>query len=91
MGIKVVVVVGFMDIKIDIMVMCGVNYDELVDLIEFVWIVNVEVRFIEYMDVGGVIYWVWEKVFIKVNMFEFFEKWYGCIEFLFKYDMVFVN
>lgn len=46
--------VGFIDMKFDFVVICGFNDDELFDLIEFVCNVNVEVRFIEYMDVGGV-------------------------------------
>jgi len=40
-------------LKIDTVVMRGVNDDELVDLIEFGKRVNAEVRFIEYMDVGS--------------------------------------
>ena len=35
----------------------GVNDDELVDLIEYGDRVNAEVRFIEYMDVGGATRW----------------------------------
>ncbi len=39
--------------KIDTVVIRGVNDDELADLIEFGRTVPAEVRFIEYMDVGG--------------------------------------
>jgi GTP 3',8-cyclase len=35
----------------------GVNDDELVDLIEYGRSVGAEVRFIEYMDVGGATHW----------------------------------
>ena len=44
-------------LKIDTVVIRGVNDDELVDLIEFGKTVNAEVRFIEYMDVGGATHW----------------------------------
>jgi cyclic pyranopterin phosphate synthase len=43
--------------KIDTVVIGGVNDDELVDLIEFGRSVDAEVRFIEYMDVGGATRW----------------------------------
>src|SRR5262249_52173988 len=42
---------GFVDTKIDTVVLKGTNDDELVDLIEFGRRVPAEVRFIEYMDV----------------------------------------
>ena len=44
-------------LKIDTVVIRGVNDDELVDLIEYGRSVNGEVRFIEYMDVGGATRW----------------------------------
>ncbi len=62
-GIKAVTAAGFTDTKIDTTVMRGANHDELADLIEFARTVNAEVRFIEYMDVGGATHWAWEKVY----------------------------
>ena len=44
-------------LKLDTVVMKGVNDDELVGLIEFARSVNAEIRFIEYMDVGGATKW----------------------------------
>src|ERR1700680_4207663 len=44
---------GFAKLKIDTVVIRGVNDDELADLIEYGRGVDAEVRFIEYMDVGG--------------------------------------
>ena len=41
--------------------MRGINEDELVDLIEFGKRVGAEVRFIEYMDVGGATHWSLEQ------------------------------
>jgi cyclic pyranopterin phosphate synthase len=47
----------FGTLKIDAVVIRGVNDDELVDLVEYGRRVNGEVRFIEYMDVGGATRW----------------------------------
>lgn len=43
--------------KIDAVIMRGINDDELVDLLEYGGRVGAEVRFIEYMDVGGATHW----------------------------------
>jgi cyclic pyranopterin phosphate synthase len=48
---------GVPDLKIDTVVMRGVNDDELFDMIDYGRSVNAEVRFIEYMDVGGATQW----------------------------------
>jgi cyclic pyranopterin phosphate synthase len=61
-GIEAVQQVGFTGLKLDTVVMRGTNDDELVDLIEYGKQVGAEVRFIEYMDVGGATSWTMEKV-----------------------------
>jgi GTP 3',8-cyclase len=48
---------GFNQLKINAVVMRGLNDDELADLIEFGRAFDAEVRFIEYMDVGGATRW----------------------------------
>ncbi len=48
---------GFDSLKIDSVIMRGTNDDELVNLIEYGRGVGAEVRFIEYMDVGGATRW----------------------------------
>jgi cyclic pyranopterin phosphate synthase len=53
---------GFRGTKIDTVVIRGHNDDELVALIEYGATVNAEVRFIEYMDVGGATHWSPEQV-----------------------------
>jgi cyclic pyranopterin phosphate synthase len=55
----------FGGLKIDTVVIRGVNDDELVDLIEYARPVKGEVRFIEYMDVGGASRWSPERVFTR--------------------------
>src|SRR2546429_8548416 len=56
-GIAAARAAGFDRVKINTVVMRGVNDDELVDLIEFARKDDAEVRFIEYMDVGGATAW----------------------------------
>jgi cyclic pyranopterin phosphate synthase len=48
---------GFTGTKINTVVMRGVNDDELVDMLEFAASIDAEVRFVEYMDVGGATHW----------------------------------
>jgi len=67
-------------LKIDTVVMRGVNDDELVDLIEFGTRVNAEVRFIEYMDVGGATAWSWDAVLPRNEMLERIGAHYGRVE-----------
>jgi cyclic pyranopterin phosphate synthase len=57
-------------LKIDTVVMRGINDDELVALVEYGRRVNGEVRFIEYMDVGGATRWHWDAVVTRAEMLE---------------------
>ena len=61
---------GFTGTKLDTVVMRGVNDDELADLIEYGRRVPAEVRFIEYMDVGGATRWSMDKVVSREEMLE---------------------
>ncbi len=65
--------------KIDTVVIRGVNDDELTDLIELGRTVNAEVRFIEYMDVGGATRWTPERVVSRAEMLHAIERRYGRI------------
>jgi GTP 3',8-cyclase len=67
-------------LKIDTVAIRGVNDDELVDLIEYGRTVNAEVRFIEYMDVGGATRWGPERVLSRRQMLEQLSRHYGPIE-----------
>jgi cyclic pyranopterin phosphate synthase len=66
-------------LKIDTVVIRGVNDDELVSLIEYGRSVNGEVRFIEYMDVGGASRWAVERVVSRREMLETLTRHYGII------------
>ncbi len=79
-GIRTVADMGLPGLKIDTVAMKGFNDDELVDLIEYGKTVNAEVRFIEYMDVGGANDWAIEKVFSRAEILLLFHKVYGPVE-----------
>jgi cyclic pyranopterin phosphate synthase len=66
--------------KIDTVVIRGVNDDELGDLIEYGKSVNAEVRFIEYMDVGGASRWAPGRVVSRGEMLDQLSKRYGSVE-----------
>lgn len=78
-GIEATVRAGFKGLKLDTVVMRGTNDDELVDLIEFGKQVGAEVRFIEYMDVGGATLWSMDTVLSRTAMLELLERHYGPI------------
>ena len=79
-GIEAAVAAGFEGLKIDTVVMRGYNDDELVSLIEFGRRWRAEVRFIEYMDVGGATHWRLDRVFSRLEILERLERHYGPIE-----------
>jgi len=71
---------AFGQLKIDTVVMKNVNDDELIDLIEYGKAVNGEVRFIEYMDVGGATHWSPASVLSRQEMLARLSQHYGTIE-----------
>ena len=79
-GIKAVVQAGFVSLKFDTVVIKGYNDDELVDLIEYGKSVKAEVRFIEYMDVGGATDWSMNQVLSRGEMLERLGRHYGGVE-----------
>jgi cyclic pyranopterin phosphate synthase len=86
-GINAAVGTGLTDLKIDTVVMRGYNEDELADLIEFGKTVSAEVRFIEYMDVGGATHWSAEKVFSRAEILQEMSNRYGSYEEIRKTDV----
>ena len=69
----------FPGLKIDTVVIRGTNDDELAALIEFGRQWRAEVRFIEYMDVGGATHWSMERVVSRADMLERLTAQYGPI------------
>ena len=78
-GIDAAAGAGFSPLKIDTVVMRGRNDDELVDLIEFGRGVGAEVRFIEYMDVGGATHWSMDTVVSRREILARLTEHYGDI------------
>ena len=78
-GIAAARAAGF-PLKLNTVVMRGTNDDELVDLIEFARVHGAEVRFIEYMDVGGATEWSAEQVCSQREMLARLSAHYGAIE-----------
>ena len=70
----------FGSFKIDTVVIRGVNDDELAELVEFGKTMNAEVRFIEYMDVGGASRWSPDRVVSRREMLAALSRRYGTIE-----------
>ncbi len=66
-------------LKIDTVVIKGSNDDELADLIEYGRAHAAEVRFIEYMDVGGATRWSPDRVLSRAEMIARLSAHYGPI------------
>jgi cyclic pyranopterin phosphate synthase len=79
-GIAAVGRAGFAGLKLDTVVMRDTNEDELAELIEFGRAHDAEVRFIEYMDVGGATLWSMDRVVSRAEMLETLGRRYGPIE-----------
>src|SRR5919106_492442 len=76
-GIDAAVAAGFESIKIDTVVIRGVNDDEVIALLEYGKRVDAEVRFVEYMDVGGATRWKLADVVSRREMLERITARYG--------------
>jgi cyclic pyranopterin phosphate synthase len=79
-GIDAARKVGFEKVKLNAVVIRGFNDDELIDLIEFARAHDAEVRFIEYMDVGGATQWSMDQVVSQREMLTTLGRRYGAIE-----------
>ena len=69
----------FAGLKLDSVVIRGTNDDELVALIEYGRRFGAEVRFIEYMDVGGATHWSMGRVVSRTEMLAALARHYGPI------------
>ncbi|QDV07521.1 Cyclic pyranopterin monophosphate synthase [Planctomycetes bacterium Poly30] len=61
-GIEAAAAAGFTGTKLNAVILRGENDDEIGDLLRFGQEHGIEVRFIEYMDVGGATRWTMDKV-----------------------------
>jgi GTP 3',8-cyclase len=78
-GIEAARHIGFPKLKLDTVLLRGVNNDEIAELIEYGRGIDAEVRFIEYMDVGGATEWSLDKVFTRAEILDRLGKRYGAI------------
>ena len=76
-GIESVGTSGFSNLKLDTVAIRGFNEDELYALVEFAKQYRAEVRFIEYMDVGGANEWSLDKVLSQNMILDMFGRRYG--------------
>ena len=70
----------FPGLKIDAVIIRGVNDDELLPLLAYGRERGAEVRFIEYMDVGGATHWSMDRVVARADMLESLTRAHGPIE-----------
>src|SRR4051812_13734082 len=78
-GIAAARSVGF-GLKLNVVVIRGYNDDELESLIDFGRSAGAEVRFIEYMDVGGATDWSMSQVVSQREILDRLSRRYGAIE-----------
>jgi cyclic pyranopterin phosphate synthase len=76
-GIAAAAEAGFASLKLDTVVIRGVNDDEMVPLLEYAKQVGAELRFIEYMDVGGATHWTRGAVVSRSEMLARVRTHYG--------------
>jgi len=70
----------FPGFKMDTVMMRGVNDDELIPLLEFAKTRGAEIRFIEYMDVGGATNWSMSQVVSRDEMLKAIAAHFGPVE-----------
>jgi GTP 3',8-cyclase len=78
-GIEAAATADFASLKIDTVVMRGINEDELVPILEYGRTVGAEVRFIEYMDVGGATHWTPDAVIGRREIVDTLRAHYGAV------------
>ena len=76
-GVEAARAAGFTGTKIDTVAIAGVNDAELPQLIEYARSVDAEVRFIEYMDVGGATRWRMDRVVSRARILELVAERFG--------------
>jgi cyclic pyranopterin phosphate synthase len=64
-------------VKMNTVVIKGYNDDEVTDLVDYGHTAGAEVRFIEYMDVGGATDWSLDQVVSRAEILQTLERHYG--------------
>jgi cyclic pyranopterin phosphate synthase len=76
-GIEAARSAGFRELKLDSVIVRGMNEDEIFSLLDFAKRIGAEARFIEYMDVGGATRWSKERVVGKREILAAIEERFG--------------
>ncbi len=76
-GIDAAAAAGFHPLKLDTVVIRGVNDDEMMALLAYAKGIGAELRFIEYMDVGGATHWTGGAVVPRREMLDRIRSHYG--------------
>lgn len=79
-GIDAAMAAGFESVKLNSVVIRGYNDDEICDLLAFARDRGVELRFIEYMDVGGATRWNEAAVVSQQEILAVIERTFGRVE-----------
>jgi GTP 3',8-cyclase len=78
-GIEAGRAAGF-PLKLDTVVVRGVNEDEVLDLLGFARDLGAEIRFIEYMDVGGATRWTRDQVVSRAELLSLLAAAHGTVQ-----------
>ncbi|MFY9345709.1 MAG: GTP 3',8-cyclase MoaA [Planctomycetota bacterium] len=78
-GIAAARAAGFTATRIDTVVIAGVNDGELPALLDHARGAGAEIRFIEYMDVGGATHWCLDRVVSRARMLQILTATFGKI------------
>lgn len=76
-GVDAAAAAGFESLKINAVVVRGSNDDEVLEILEYGRSKGAEVRFIEYMDVGGATRWSSDEVFSRADVLRAVADRYG--------------
>jgi cyclic pyranopterin phosphate synthase len=79
-GIAAAQAAGFERIKLNSVVIRGFNDDETLDLLEYARAHDLELRYIEYMDVGGATRWTMDEVVSRSELLEVISARYGPVD-----------
>lgn len=79
-GIRAARQLGFDSVKLNSVVVRGFNDDEVLELLAFAQAEGAELRFIEYMDVGGATRWSMDQVVSQAELLERIASRFGPVE-----------
>ncbi|MEZ6038579.1 MAG: GTP 3',8-cyclase MoaA [Planctomycetota bacterium] len=85
-GLRAARAAGFRELKLDTVVIADINEHELPRLVEFARELDAELRFIEYMDVGGATHWRMDRVVSRARMLQRLAAHFGDVHAIPRHD-----